>query len=69
MATALWFKKVECRPVKVDEIWGFVGKKVGHKTEEDGAELGDAYCFIGMERSTKLVLAHHLGWTIAELIA
>jgi IS1 family transposase len=45
----------------VDEIWGFVGKKEGHKSDDDGAELGDAYCFIGMERSTKLVLAYHLG--------
>ncbi len=47
--------------VEVDEIWGFVGKKEGHKSKEDGAELGDAYCFIGMERNTKLVLAWHLG--------
>ncbi|MGB9408617.1 MAG: IS1 family transposase [Terracidiphilus sp.] len=52
---------VPVKDVEVDEIWGFVGKKEGHKSEEDGAELGDAYCFIGMERSTKLVLAWHLG--------
>ena len=52
---------LEVRDVEVDEIWGFVGKKEGHKAEEDGAELGDAYCFVGMERSTKLVLAFHLG--------
>jgi IS1 family transposase len=45
----------------VDEIWGFVGKKEGHKSEDDGAELGEAYCFIGMERTSKLVLAWHLG--------
>lgn len=47
--------------VEVDEIWGFVGKKEGHKSEDDGAELGEAYCFIGMERTSKLVLAWHLG--------
>jgi IS1 family transposase len=50
----------------VDEIWGFVGKKEGHKSDDDGAELGDAYCFIGMERSTKLVLAYHLGKRTAK---
>lgn len=47
--------------VEADEIWGFVGKKEGHKVDGDGAEVGDAYCFVAMERSTKLVLAYHLG--------
>ena len=54
------------KDVEVDEIWGYVGKKEGHKSDEDGAELGDAYCFIGMERSTKLVLAYHLGKRTAK---
>jgi transposase-like protein/IS1 family transposase len=51
------------KDVEVDEIWGFVQKKEGHKMdhEKDIREIGDAYCFIGMERSTKLVLAYHLG--------
>lgn len=52
--------------VEVDEIWGYVGKKEGHKSDDDGAEVGDAYCFIGMERSTKLVLAYHLGKRTAK---
>lgn len=52
--------------VQADEIWGFVQKKEGHKTEEDGAEVGDAYCFVGMERNTKLVLAFHLGKRTAK---
>lgn len=47
--------------VEADEIWGFVGKKEGHKSDDDGVEVGDAYCFVGMERNTKLVLAWHLG--------
>lgn len=54
---------LDVRDVEVDEIWGFVAKKEGHKWdhEKDVAEIGDAYCFVGMERNTKLVLAHHLG--------
>jgi transposase-like protein/IS1 family transposase len=52
--------------VEVDEIWGFVGKKEGHKSDDDGPEVGDAYCFIGMERTTKLVLAYHLGKRTAK---
>jgi transposase-like protein/IS1 family transposase len=52
---------LKVRDVEADEIWGFVGKKEGHKTLEDGAQVGDAYCFIAIERNTKLVLAHHVG--------
>ncbi len=52
---------LDVKDVEADEIWGFVGKKEGHKTLTDGPELGDAYCFVAMERNTKLVLAHHLG--------
>jgi IS1 family transposase len=48
------------RDVQADEIWGFVGKKEIHKNE-DAAELGDAYCFVAIERDTKLVLTHYLG--------
>jgi transposase-like protein/IS1 family transposase len=50
------------RDVEADEIWGYVFKKEGHiRPDESRAPIGDAYCFVGMERSTKLVLAWHLG--------
>jgi transposase-like protein/IS1 family transposase len=51
------------RDVEADEIWGYVGKKQGHVRpgEESGPQIGDAYCFVAMERNTKLVLAFHLG--------
>jgi transposase-like protein/IS1 family transposase len=52
--------------VEADEIWGYVGKKEGHKSDDDGAEVGDAYMFVGMERNTKLVLAYHLGKRTAK---
>ena len=32
----------------------------------DAAGIGDAYCFIGIERGTKLILAWHLGRRTAE---
>jgi transposase-like protein/IS1 family transposase len=62
----LFISKIVNLPVKdveVDEIWGYVFKKEGHKWdhEKDVAEIGDAYCFVGMERTSKLVLAYHLG--------
>lgn len=49
--------------VEADEIWGFVGKKEARKSpdEETNQQIGDAYCFVAMERNSKIVLAHHLG--------
>mgnify|MGYP001795753730 CR=1 FL=1 len=51
-------KDVEC-----DEIWGYVGKKEGHKkpAEVTTEGLGDAYCFVAIERNTKLILNFSLG--------
>jgi transposase-like protein/IS1 family transposase len=54
---------LDVRDVEVDEIWGFVGKKEGHRkaADQNVAEIGDAYCFVAMERNSKLVLTHYLG--------
>jgi IS1 family transposase len=51
------------REVQVDEIWGYVFKKEHHKTayEQSFAEIGDAYCYVAVERHTKLVLTYYLG--------
>lgn len=56
-------KGLDVHDVQVDEIWGYVGKKEGHKWafEKDVPDIGDAYCFVAIERDTKLILAHHLG--------
>jgi len=60
---ATTIRNVPVKDVQADEIWGFVGKKEGHKNpfEGDNEYLGDAWCFIGIERHTKLVLAFELG--------
>lgn len=51
------------RDVQVDEIWGYVFKKEHHKNayEQSFAEIGDCYCYVGIERHTKLVLCYYLG--------
>lgn len=56
-------KDIPVADVQVDEVWGFVQMKEKTRTIQcpDQAEVGDAYCFIGMERGTKLILAWHLG--------
>lgn len=48
--------------VQADEIWGFVGCKQKTKLQRGyGDEMGDAWCYVAVERHTKLVLAWHLG--------
>ncbi len=56
-------RNLDVNDVEMDEIWGFVGKKENHKlpSEKSDPTIGTAYCFVGMERNTKLVLCHHLG--------
>jgi transposase-like protein/IS1 family transposase len=48
--------------VQVDEIWGFVFCKEKTRLRRGyGESCGDAYCYVALERNTKLVLAWHLG--------
>jgi transposase-like protein/IS1 family transposase len=56
-------KNIRVKDVEVDEIWGFVQKKEGHKRPEEAnsEEVGDAYTFVAIERNTKVVLTWHLG--------
>ena len=54
---------VPVRDVECDEIWGYVAKKEAHKGPEEAHDnsIGDAYCFVAIERNTKLVLNFALG--------
>ena len=56
-------QSVPVRDVQVDEVWGYVfcKEKTRAKKYDGQDEVGDAYCFIGMERTTKVILAWHLG--------
>lgn len=54
---------VEAKDVQADEIWGFVGmkEKTAKRKQVFSDDVGDAYCFVALERTAKLVLAWHLG--------
>lgn len=51
------------KDVQADEIWGFIRmkEKVRNKKQIEDEEIGDAYCYVAIERKTKLILAWHLG--------
>lgn len=61
-------KGLAVKDVQADEVWGFVQMKerTREKNCPDTDEVGDAYCFIGIERETKLILAWHLGRRSSE---
>jgi IS1 family transposase len=54
---------VPVKDVQADEIWGYVAMKEAHKlpSEKDDDSIGDAYCYVAMERHSKLVLNFALG--------
>ncbi len=55
-------KDVLVNDIEADEIWSFVGcKERTRAAKQHGDHMGDAYCFIGIERTTKLVCTWHLG--------
>ena len=47
---------VRVKDVQCDEMWGFIQKKEKRVTPDDDPNFGDAYCFVAIERHTKLVL-------------
>jgi transposase-like protein/IS1 family transposase len=53
---------VEVKDVQVDEIWSFVGMKEKQRlARHRSADFGDSWTYIGIERETKLILAHKVG--------
>ena len=60
-------RDVPAKEVEVDELWGFVGCKEKTRQLLKRPEcFGDCYCYIGMERETKLILAFHVAKRSSE---
>lgn len=55
-------RNVRSLRVQMDEIWTFVFKKEARLNgDDDHAEMGDQYVFVGMDADTKLVISHLIG--------
>jgi IS1 family transposase len=53
---------LKAKDVEVDEMWGFVACKEKNRPRGwFGDDMGDAWTFLAVERTTKLILAHHVG--------
>ena len=60
-----WEAKMRDLPaedVQCDELWGFVGmkEKTRKRLSRPRAAFGDCYCYLAIERQSKLVLAWHV---------
>ena len=55
-------KDVPVNDVQVDEIWAFMAMKE-KKTRKgiNDPKRGDSFCYVGIERTSKLALAYHVG--------
>lgn len=54
-------RDLDIREIQLDEIWSYVHKKQARLTEEDPIEFGDAYTYLGMARTKKLILSYVVG--------
>ncbi len=57
---------VEAKIIECDELWCFVMKKRRQVQPGDPAEYGDQYTYLGIDATTKLVLAYNVGKRNAE---
>lgn len=54
-------RDLDIREIECDEIWSYVQKKQARVTDEDPVEFGDAYTFLGMARTKKLIISYFVG--------
>jgi IS1 family transposase len=51
---------LDCKRLELDEIWGYVGKKMRHVKEDDDPTLGEVWTYCAIDADTKLVPTFHV---------
>jgi IS1 family transposase len=54
-------RDLSCSLIEMDEVWSYVAKKQARVTEKDGPDVGDAYSFVALDQTSRLVIAYHVG--------
>lgn len=54
-------RNVPCKDVELDELWGWVFCKEKARRPDHDPSFGDNYCFVAIERNSKLILNFALG--------
>ncbi len=54
-------RDLTCNLIQVDEIWSYVQKKQARVTEADAPGVGEAYTYVALDASSRMVIAYHVG--------
>jgi IS1 family transposase len=55
-------RDLTCRPIQVDEIWAYVGKKQKQLVPtDDRTQVGDQWTFVAIDSESKLIPVHRVG--------
>lgn len=53
---------LDCKRIEVDELWGFIGKKQRHVTEQDDkSRVGDVWTWVAIDSDSKLIPVYRVG--------
>ena len=55
-------RDLSCSMIQVDEIWSYVQKKQARvDPAKDGPDVGEAYTFVALDASSRMVISFHVG--------
>jgi hypothetical protein len=54
---------LDCQRLELDEVWGYIGKKMRHVREDDDPTMGDVWTYCAIDSDTKLVPSYHVSST------
>lgn len=56
-------RNLDCHRLELDEVWGYVGKKMRHVKEGDDPTFGDVWTYCAIDADTKLVPSYRVSST------
>jgi IS1 family transposase len=56
-------RNLDCKRLELDEVWGYIGKKMRHWQAGDNPTYGDVWTYCAIDADTKLVPSYHVSNT------
>src|SRR5205085_9709867 len=53
-------RDLDCKRLELDEVWGYIGKKMRHVTEDDDPTYGDVWTYCAIDSDTKIVPSYRV---------
>src|SRR2546429_1131691 len=53
-------RNLDCKRLELDEVWGYIGKKMRHVTEDDDPTYGDVWTYCAIDSDTKIVPSYRV---------